>query len=332
MMRQSDRPSSHYRSSRGSQHSCPTCGAECSFESQGFEEGGEYSEREQPRDEYGQFARRERGHRGYRGSQGSREFGRYGQGGQGERESWRSGEGYRSSGRYGSEMGRSSQYGTEYEPYEEGSMEDYSSRSYRGEYGGGYGGSMGGGYSSQAGSYREGLGRDEGYSGQFGSGGSYSGGRSEGAFGTYEGQRGMGWNGGRGRESFGGGQRSQGRFSSQGRQRNRGPKGYTRSDERIKEDLSDRLMEGYLDASEVEIDVSSGVVTLKGTVDSRDSKYQIEELAENIGGVKDVNNEIKIKRESDREAGDGSGGQTSGGTSSQRGSTGSRKSSMSYSS
>ena len=90
-------------------------------------------------------------------------------------------------------------------------------------------------------------------------------------------------------------------------------------------------MDGYLDASEVEIDVSSGVVTLKGTVDSRDSKYQIEELAENIGGVKDVNNEIKIKRESDRESGDGAEGQTVGAGSSSRSSTSNRRSS-SYSS
>src|SRR6185369_6685998 len=40
----------------------------------------------------------------------------------------------------------------------------------------------------------------------------------------------------------------------------RGPKGYRRSDERVKEDINDRLSEGYLDATEIEVQVSSGEV------------------------------------------------------------------------
>ena len=39
--------------------------------------------------------------------------------------------------------------------------------------------------------------------------------------------------------------------------RGRGPKGYRRSDERIKEDINDRLSEGYLDATEIEVAVNA---------------------------------------------------------------------------
>ena len=52
--------------------------------------------------------------------------------------------------------------------------------------------------------------------------------------------------------------------------RGRGPKGYTRSDDRIREDVNDRLSDDpFIDASEVEVSVSSCEVTLSGTVDSR---------------------------------------------------------------
>jgi hypothetical protein len=89
--------------------------------------------------------------------------------------------------------------------------------------------------------------------------------------------------------------------------RNRGPKGYTRSDERIREDLSDRLMQDdYLDTSDVEIQVKDAVVTLTGTVHDRSTKYQLEELAERVGGVKDVENQLRVKRD------DESGGMLSG--------------------
>src|ERR1700712_1334680 len=54
----------------------------------------------------------------------------------------------------------------------------------------------------------------------------------------------------------------------------RGPKGYKRSDERIREDVSDRLGEHeHLDVSEVEVNVSHGEVTLTGTVRTRQEKF-----------------------------------------------------------
>jgi osmotically-inducible protein OsmY len=78
--------------------------------------------------------------------------------------------------------------------------------------------------------------------------------------------------------------------------RGRGPKGYTRSDERIKEDVNDRLTDDpHIDASDIEVEVKNGEVTLTGTVGSRFAKRHAEDLAERISGVKDVENRIKIR-------------------------------------
>jgi hypothetical protein len=75
----------------------------------------------------------------------------------------------------------------------------------------------------------------------------------------------------------------------------RGPKGYTRSDERIREDVNDRLSDDWrLDASNVEVTVSSGEVTLAGTVDSRDAKHRAEHLIENLSGVRHVQNNLRV--------------------------------------
>lgn len=75
----------------------------------------------------------------------------------------------------------------------------------------------------------------------------------------------------------------------------RGPKGYTRSDERIREDVSDKLMEHPdLDASEIEVRVAGGEVTLTGSVDSRWAKRLAEDVAESCTGVRDVMNQLRV--------------------------------------
>lgn len=80
--------------------------------------------------------------------------------------------------------------------------------------------------------------------------------------------------------------------------RGRGPKGYQRSDERIREDVCDALeYDDRLDASSIEVEVEKGVVTLKGQVSSRQMKREAEDCAEEIRGVKDVINSIQVKRE-----------------------------------
>ena len=87
-----------------------------------------------------------------------------------------------------------------------------------------------------------------------------------------------------------------GRGSGSGQFAGRGPKGYRRSDERIREDVSDRLMENPdIDASQVEVNVSDGVVKLTGTVDDRWSKRFAEDLTETVSGVTDVMNQLTVE-------------------------------------
>ncbi|MDY7228288.1 BON domain-containing protein [Hyalangium rubrum] len=76
----------------------------------------------------------------------------------------------------------------------------------------------------------------------------------------------------------------------------RGPKGYQRSDERIREDICDRLMMGWMNAENVDVEVRNGEVTLKGMVKSRDEKRAIEALAESVLGVKDLINMLRVER------------------------------------
>ena len=75
-----------------------------------------------------------------------------------------------------------------------------------------------------------------------------------------------------------------------------GPRGYQRSDERIEDDINDRLTwHGQLDATDVHVDVQDGVATLDGIVEDRRQKRIAEDVAESVSGVEDVNNQLKIK-------------------------------------
>jgi hypothetical protein len=77
----------------------------------------------------------------------------------------------------------------------------------------------------------------------------------------------------------------------------KGPKGYTRSDERIREDIIERIIDNGLDASELEIDVKAGEVTLAGAVHQRLYKHRMEDIADSVSGVRDVHNQIRVKRQ-----------------------------------
>lgn len=75
----------------------------------------------------------------------------------------------------------------------------------------------------------------------------------------------------------------------------RGPKGYRRSDERIREDVNERLTgDYYLDAHDIEVSVSESIVTLTGRVDNRRDKRRAENLAESVTGVTDVYNQLRV--------------------------------------
>lgn len=158
--------------------------------------------------------------------------------------------------------------------------EDYGNRGsgsstygrYYGGGGGDYGRDYGGGYRSDwyggstfGGDADRGRREAYGYSGYGGMGGAQSGG-----------------------SAYGGTQQHRGR----------GPRGYRRSDERIREDVCDCLTDdAQIDASNLEVNVKDCEVTLSGSVNSREDKRRAEDLAENISGVKDVRNNLRISAE-----------------------------------
>ena len=77
----------------------------------------------------------------------------------------------------------------------------------------------------------------------------------------------------------------------------RGPKGYRRSDDRIREDVCERLTEdSHIDASDMEVVVANGEVTLAGSVQSREDKRHAEDVVESISGVREVHNNLRVAR------------------------------------
>lgn len=124
------------------------------------------------------------------------------------------------------------------------------------------------------------LGRGHAYVG-------YGPGQSRGTYGGYDaGRRDLGGEA----ERYGGG-----RVSFRGR----GPKNYRRGDDRILEEVNERLTDDHdVDASDVEVRVENGEVTLSGTVNSRHEKRMAEDIAESCQGVVDVHNRLRV---SDRE-------------------------------
>lgn len=76
-----------------------------------------------------------------------------------------------------------------------------------------------------------------------------------------------------------------------------GPRGYRRPDESIHDDVCDRLTQhAEIDASDIEVTVSEGEVTLTGTVEDRRIKRLVEANVEMIPGVVDVHNELILRR------------------------------------
>lgn len=97
------------------------------------------------------------------------------------------------------------------------------------------------------------------------------------------------------------GMQRQGQSQGQGQQQMpRGPhtgKGPKRSDQNIDDEVRRHLTQhGHLDASKVDVNVKNGVVTLTGTVDTRQDKRTAEQVADSVPGVKDVENQLKIQQ------------------------------------
>ncbi|MDF3064935.1 MAG: transport-associated protein [Polyangiaceae bacterium] len=77
----------------------------------------------------------------------------------------------------------------------------------------------------------------------------------------------------------------------------RGPKGYTRTDERIREDVCDRLSwNDEVDATDISVRVEKGEVTLEGSVETRHMKRLATDLVEDVPGVLDVHNTIRVQK------------------------------------
>lgn len=133
--------------------------------------------------------------------------------------------------------------------------------------------------------YRDRLSAGDQYGGEYGEqiGEQYAGGYAGRPGGTYD-YEGL---------AFGRGGREEARETFAGR----GPKSYKRSDERITEDVNERLTRHPgIDATDIEVRVRNGEVTLSGTVDERRAKRLAEDIVEDISGVTDVKNEIRVSR------------------------------------
>ncbi len=72
-------------------------------------------------------------------------------------------------------------------------------------------------------------------------------------------------------------------------------RGYRRSDQRIYEDVCDLLSwHPDLDASDIDVVVADGEVTLRGTVPSRWQKRLAEDLVDHVAGVVDLHSELRV--------------------------------------
>ena len=77
--------------------------------------------------------------------------------------------------------------------------------------------------------------------------------------------------------------------------RGKGPKGYVRTDVRILEDISEQLADDYfVDASDIELEVQAGEVSMRGTVPSLPAKRRAEDITLSVYGVHNVDDRMKV--------------------------------------
>ncbi len=77
----------------------------------------------------------------------------------------------------------------------------------------------------------------------------------------------------------------------------RGSRNYKRSDQRVREDIMERLtVHQIIDATDVEVEVRDGQVMLTGMVRSRCEKRLVEDVIENVYGVNNVGNHLKVQQ------------------------------------
>ena len=90
---------------------------------------------------------------------------------------------------------------------------------------------------------------------------------------------------------------AQGLQMPRGSHRGKGPKGFSMSDDRVRERVCEALHEDHdIDASDIDVSVSNGEVTLMGTVDDRQTKRLAEDCVLQCAGVRDVHNQLRVRR------------------------------------
>lgn len=81
-----------------------------------------------------------------------------------------------------------------------------------------------------------------------------------------------------------------------GPHRGKGPLGYQRSDERLRELVSEALADDdQIDASQILVSVKDAEVTLSGVVDDRRARRDAEDCVASIAGVRDVQVQLRVK-------------------------------------
>ena len=76
-----------------------------------------------------------------------------------------------------------------------------------------------------------------------------------------------------------------------------GPRGYKRPDVRIEEEVVQQLEDAeWIDATDLEVEVADGVVTLAGEVETRAERRAAEDVAAEVSGVVDVINRIHARQ------------------------------------
>jgi osmotically-inducible protein OsmY len=75
-----------------------------------------------------------------------------------------------------------------------------------------------------------------------------------------------------------------------------GPKGYSRSDDRIREDICDELTRHPdVDPSRVTVTVREAEVTLEGSVDALWARRLVDALSSECVGVRQVHNRLRVE-------------------------------------
>jgi hypothetical protein len=84
----------------------------------------------------------------------------------------------------------------------------------------------------------------------------------------------------------------------------KGPKGYKRSDERIREEVCQALTDDeVIDASRIEVKVLDAEVTLNGEVSHREERRRAEDVIDRVRGVEHVQNNLRVSKQDSPESG-----------------------------